>query len=153
MCRFEFLAALAFLGALSCGCSPKPLTLEEDQTRLIGLPNGTQIRVEVMFKPDDLLRGMMYQDSLAPGRGMLFIHSKPAKNKYWMYRVKIPLDIIWLDMDKRIVEISADTPPCPANDPRLCPNYGGNFDSLYGLELAGGMAAKYGLKVGDALRF
>jgi uncharacterized membrane protein (UPF0127 family) len=58
-----------------------------------------------------------------------------------------------MDRDRRIVEISAETPPCKAAISTQCPTYGGNFETLYVLELGGGMAAKYGLRVGDTLRF
>ncbi len=69
-----------------------------------------------------------------------------------MYQVRIPLDMIWMDSDHRIVEISADTPPCnTARD--LCPTYGGHARAQFVLELAGGMAAKYGLKTGDRIEF
>jgi uncharacterized protein len=41
-------------------------------------------------------------------------------------------------------------PPCKA-DP--CPSYPPNVQARYVLELAAGVAAKHGLKDGDALRF
>lgn len=144
------IATLAFGMCLSCG--PKPVTLDEYNTRLVTLPGGQRIRVEVMIHPTDLMRGMMFRDSLAADRGMLFIHAEPGPYTYWMYQVKIPLDIIWMDSSRTILEISANTPPCttPASQ---CPRYGGNPRTRYVLELAGGMAAKYGLKVGDTLSF
>ena len=128
------------------------MTLEEYETRLVTLPDGKQVRVEVMFNDVDMMRGMMFRDSLAPDRGMLFIHRQPGKYTYWMYQVRIPLDIIWMNQDRRIVEIYADTPPCQtqAHD---CPSYGGNQQALYVLELGGGMGARYGLRLGDTLKF
>ena len=51
------------------------------------------------------------------------------------------------------MEISANTPPCASASARQCPNYGGKADSMYVLELAGGMAAKYGLHEGQAIAF
>ncbi len=146
-------AAGVALAIATLGCGPKPVTLDEYQTAVVTFPNGNRVRAEMMLKDIDILRGMMFRDSLAPDRGMLFIHSRPDKYKYWMYQVRIPLDIIWMDRDRRIVEISADTPPCKAKKSSECPTYGGSFDSLYVLELGGGMAAKHGLKVGDTLRF
>ena len=118
----------------------------------IRLPGGREIRAEVLTRPEDLQRGMMFRESLAPHRGMLFVHPTAGRHSYWMFQCRIPLDIIWLDAGKRIVEISADTPPCPG-EARTCPSYGGNHDALYVLEMAGGMAKKYGLKPGDVLSF
>ncbi len=138
--------------AVMAGCGTRPVNEQEFGTQVVGLPSGKQVRVEVMVSAEQLMRGMMFRDSLAPDRGMLFIHGKQDKVGYWMYNVRIPLDIIWMDSNRRIVEISADTPPCKSAVPD-CPSYGGHYPAQYVLELAGGMAAKYGLKTGDTLRF
>jgi uncharacterized membrane protein (UPF0127 family) len=143
-------AAFLFVIMSLAGCShgpPADAGLQE-----IRLPGGRTIRAEVMTRSEDLMRGMMFRESLAPDRGMLFVHTAPGRYTYWMFQCLIPLDIIWLDANRRIVEISADTPPCKteASD---CPHYGGNQDSLFVLELAGGMAAKYDLKLGNTIVF
>lgn len=150
--RGRALLPLCLLSALLAGCARKATTVDEFNTRLLILPGGQKIRVEVMIHPTDMMRGMMFRDSLAPDRGMLFVHDTPGKYPYWMYQVRIPLDIIWLDQKRRIVEISPDTPPCEKKASE-CPNYGGNHEALFVLELAGGMAARYGLRVGDRLTF
>ena len=145
------LAAIALL-ALS-GCREKPdSTLDSLRLRPVTLPDGRQILVETMLHPMDQARGMMFRDSLAPDRGMLFVHDRPGNYTYWMFQVRIPLDIIWMDANKRIVEISANTPPCHGKASE-CPQYGGNEKSQYVLELAGGMAEKYGLRTGQTLSF
>jgi len=143
---------LALLALALAGCGSKHDPLEDLGTRLITLPAGMQVRAEVLTNPQDMARGMMFRDSLAPDRGMLFVHGHPGNYPYWMYQVRIPLDIIWLDSERRVVEIAADTPPCKS-EPGLCPNYGGHFAAQYVLELAGGMAAKYGVKPGERVEF
>jgi hypothetical protein len=70
-----------------------------------------------------------------------------------MYQVRIPLDIIWMDHQRRIVEISANTPACTSKSSHDCPSYGGHEKARYVLELAGGGAALYNLRVGDVLSF
>jgi hypothetical protein len=70
-----------------------------------------------------------------------------------MYQVRVPLDIIWMDSNKRIVEMSLDTPPCPSASARECPNYGGNENAQFVLELAGGVGRKHNLRAGDMLSF
>ena len=117
------------------------------------LPNGKAIRVEVMSRPIDMARGMMFRDTLPPNHGMLFIHGGMGGHSYWMYNVRIPLDIIWIDANRRVVEISANTPPCLAKSAKTCPSYGGNEAAMYVLELNGGAAAKNGVKVGSVLQF
>ena len=106
-------AALIAAAALFSGCSNQE-TLNETGTMLVTLPHGEKINAEVVTHPTEMMRGMMFRDSLAPDHGMLFIHGSPGQYTYYMYQVKIPLDIIWMDRERRIVEISADTPPCKA---------------------------------------
>jgi len=145
MHRFA-LWALVLLAA--CSNEPAPAPGE----RLVKLPAGRTIVAEVAMTPEDMARGMMYRDSLAPDRGMLFLHAETGRHPYWMHNCKIALDIIWLDSAKRVVEISAATPPCQKVATE-CPSYGGTQPSQFVLELASGMAAKYGIAPGVALEF
>lgn len=138
--------------ALLCGCSEKPATFEDVNTRDITLPGGQVLRVETMLDAKDMLRGMMFRTSLAPDHGMLFVHRGPGKFSYWMYQTYIPLDMIWLDSSKRVVEIVPEALPCKTEASK-CPHYGGNQTAQYVLELAGGMAQKYSLKIGDYIGF
>jgi len=62
-----------------------------------------------------------------------------------MFQVKIPLDIIWMDSNRRIVEISGDTPSCQTKASQ-CPTYGGREMAQFVLELAGGEAQRRGPK-------
>ena len=77
-------------------------------TQKVTLPGGQIIRAEVEMNDLDMQKGMMFRDALARGRGMLFIHQTPGLYPYWMYQMKIPLDIIWMDASRRIVEISPE---------------------------------------------
>ncbi len=139
---------LAFLSS----CGSKPTALEDLGNRDITLPGGQVIRVETMMDPKDMLRGLMFRTTLAPDRGMLFVHMKPGLFGYWMYRTLIPLDIIWMDSSRNIVEIVANAPPCKTEASK-CPHFGGTQPAQYVLELGGGMAGKYGLRIGDQVSF
>ena len=141
--------------ALMSACSmEKPTTMADLNKRDVKLPDGAIILCETMTGKMEMLRGMMFRDSLPPDKGMLFIHAQVAQVPYYTYQVRIPLDIIWMNKEHRVVEIIADTPPC--NDSRKaseCPQYGGNANAQFVLELAGGVAAKHGLKLGDRLEW
>lgn len=148
------LLLIATVLASLTGCSSSGDPVRDFNSRQVTLPNGKKITAEVMTNPTDMSRGMMFRESLPPDRGMLFIHSSPGKYPYWMYQVTIPLDIIWMDSSRRVVEISANTPPCgKPPSAKECPNYGGNQNALYVLELGGGEAAKNGVQVGSAIGF
>jgi uncharacterized membrane protein (UPF0127 family) len=142
--RFLLLAALL---PFAC-CGPKPTTLEDFATQPVTLPGGQVIRVETMIDNIDLIRGLMFRTALASDHGMLFVHAQPGNYQHWMYQVLIPLDIIWLDSNRDIVEIVENVQPCKTQASK-CPQYGGHQLSTYVLELAGGMARKYGLSVGQ----
>jgi uncharacterized membrane protein (UPF0127 family) len=137
---------------LFAGCGSKNDAGSLNTTE-VTFPNGKTVLVETMLRDVDQMRGMMFRDALAKDRGMLFVHTADENHPYWMYQVRIPLDMIWMDHSRRIVEIAANAPPCPSASARECPSFGGHEKSRYVLELAGGGAALYGLKVGDQLNF
>jgi len=135
------------------GCEKKAQSLDDFQTTPLTLPGGQVIRVEVATKQADMMRGMMFRESLAPDHGMLFLHGSPGLYQYWMYQVRIPLDILWLDMQRKVVEIAPDTPPCPSQSAKECPSIGGHKMAIYVLELPAGAAARFGVRVGDTVKF
>jgi uncharacterized membrane protein (UPF0127 family) len=134
------------------GCGEKPVTQEEYNSRVVTFPNGTKIRAEVAMYPADVQRGMKYRDSLAADKGMLFLHGKPGSYRYWMYEVRIPLDLVWLNENRQIVQIVHSAPPCPGPE-NVCPAYGGAFPAVYVLEVPAGTVAKNKLKPGMTLEF
>ncbi len=122
-------------------------------SRAVTMPNGTKVYAEMAIEYAEMVRGLMFRDSLAPDRGMLFLHNQMGKYPYWMYQVRIPLDIIWMNSDKQVVEVLANVPPCPSAKSSECPTHGGTRDAQFVLELAAGMAAKYGVAVGTKIDF
>lgn len=146
------LCALGAIMLLLSACGSKSDSGELNTVE-ITFPNGKTVIAETKLRNEDQMLGMMFRDSLAKDRGMLFIHPREDNLPYWMYQVRIPLDIIWMNQNRKIVEISANTPACTSKSSRECPSYGGHEKARYVLELAGGGAAMYGLKVGDTLSF
>ena len=118
----------------------------------ITLPGGQAIKTEFVYDTMDALRGMQFRTSIAPDHGMLYAHRIPGKYGYWMYQTLIPLDMIWMDSKHNIVEIVENCPPCkgPASQ---CPHYGGHEVAQYVLQLGGGMAKKYDLKLSDRINW
>lgn len=147
--RIALIAAVC----LFAGCGERTTGVEDFRLTEVTLPHGEQIKAEVVIQPQDMMRGMMFRDSLAMDRGMLFIHGSEGYFNYWMYQVKIPLDIIWMNRRHEVVEMSPNTPPCNGKSAQQCPTYGGTKKEIFVLELAGGAVAKYGIKVGDHISF
>ena len=143
----------AIVPLLLLAACERPTRIEDLNLTEVTLPGGKVIAAETMIRAFDLERGMMFRDSLPKDRGMLFVRAKEDKYPHWTYNCRFPLDILWLDHQRRIVEVSPNTPPCTAQSARTCPVYGGNQKSQYVLELNGGRAEAYGLRIGDTLNF
>lgn len=150
----KFVHCLTLAAALLLsGCGGGATRLEDVNTTTLTLPDGTRIVAETMIQELDQARGMMFRDALAPGRGIFMIYPREEKHPAFTYNCRVPLDILWMDRDQRIVEIAANLAPCTSKSAKACPIYGGTQNSRYMLELNGGRAKAYGLKVGDKLDF
>ena len=134
------------------GCGETAVTQAEYNTRLVTFPTGTKIRAEVAMYRADVQRGRKYREALASNRCMLFLHGKPGSYRYWMYGVRVPLDLVWLNENRQIVQIVHGAPAGPGPE-NMCPVYGGAFPSVYVLEVAAGTVAKNNLKPGMTLDF
>jgi len=150
--KFSLVLMLAF--ACTQRSAPAPATTataaaDAAAPRII-LPDHSAIIVEVASDDPTREQGLMYRDHMAEDRGMIFLFPQAGEYPFWMKNTLIPLDMIWMDADHRIVHIANDVQPCKA-DP--CPNYPPNAKASSVLELAAGVAAKHHLKDGDVLRF
>jgi hypothetical protein len=96
--------------------------------------------------PEERQRGLMFRSSLAPEEGMLFIFEGEGKHSFWMKNTLVPLDIIWINSDKKVSYIASDVQPCES-DP--CPLINPLSAARYVLEINAGEARRIGLKVGD----
>jgi uncharacterized membrane protein (UPF0127 family) len=123
-------------------------TASDDAT--VTMPSGAVYHVEIAADQDSRAQGLMYRESLQDGRGMLFLFPRPSIEAFWMKNCNFPIDIVWMDAARRVIFVSAHTPPCK-EDP--CPTYGPKEKSLYVLEIPDGAAAKEKAVVGSTLTF
>lgn len=91
--------------------------------------------------------GLMYREELAPDAGMLFLHERPMLLAFWMRDTSIPLDIIFISEEGRVLNIIErakpfSTDPLPSQGPALA-----------ALEVLGGTAERIGLKPGDRVHY
>jgi hypothetical protein len=129
--------------------APAPPPAPASGPRIV-LPDGATIQVELATDDATRSQGLMYRDHMADDRGMLFLFPESGEYPFWMKNTLIPLDMVWIDDQRRIAHVASNVPPCKA-DP--CPNYPPNANAKYVLELAAGVAAKHHLANGQALRF
>ena len=105
---------------------------------------GKEFTIELAITPTQSERGLMYRDSMPQDHGMLFPFDRPQTLKFWMKNTRIPLDIIFLDKDCRVVEVIH----AKALDET---SVGPDAQTQYVIELNSGGADKLGLKKGDKI--
>jgi uncharacterized membrane protein (UPF0127 family) len=99
--------------------------------------------VEIVDNDADRAKGLMYRKELPEGRGMLFDFQREQDVSFWMQNTYIPLDMIFIRADGRILRIAENTEPLST---RLVPS-GGPVRGV--LEVIGGTARKLGIAPGD----
>lgn len=111
--------------------------------------NGRNFSLEVANTPQAQELGLGKRTSLAANHGMLFVFSgTPVVQCFWMKDMHFPLDIIWVDTNKRVVHVEPDVSPdtYPKN---FCPSK----PAEYVIELNAGAAETAGIHDGETLRF
>ena len=119
----------------------------------IRLSNRAIVLAEISCRRRELSSGLMNRNTLPANRGMLFIYQQPSRHRHWMYHCLLPLDILWLDHARRLVEIKNNAPACRSSFPFACPMYGTTKDGKYVLELNAGAVRIARLKVHDLVEF
>jgi uncharacterized membrane protein (UPF0127 family) len=104
-----------------------------------------------MVKDEDRAMGLMFRPSLPLDKGMLFLFEAPPDfHTIWMKNCRFPIDIVWLDEEKKVVHVADSVPPC-SGDP--CPLYQPLRKALYVVEMNAGQARREKATVGATLSF
>jgi uncharacterized membrane protein (UPF0127 family) len=84
----------------------------ETETLTVHTANGpVRFTVEIADDDAERARGLMFRDSLAADRGMLFHFQEPEMASFWMRNTRISLDIIFIAPNGRILNIADHTTP------------------------------------------
>jgi len=138
----SFIPVLAFvIGLLAVSVPLRAGGLEP--LDIIGATGKHGFQVEVVDNDASRAKGLMYRKELAEGRGMLFDFQREQDVSFWMQNTYIPLDMIFIRGDGRILRIHENAEPLST---RMIPSGG---PVLGVLEVIGGTARKLGLKPGD----
>lgn len=105
--------------------------------------------VEVAITPAERELGLMFRESLEENEGMLFIFEEEDQYSFWMKNTLIPLDIIWINAEGKVVFISENNQPCREGFP--CPSIKPTEKAKYVLEVNAGVVEKTGLVIGDTV--
>ncbi|MBD3245679.1 MAG: DUF192 domain-containing protein [Candidatus Omnitrophica bacterium] len=106
--------------------------------------------VQTAASPRARRTGLMGRRSLDDNEGMLFVFERSGRYPFWMKNMKIPLDILWIDAQFRIVHIEPSVPPCTMEP---CPGYHPALAARYVLELPAGSVVRHRIGRGDTVEF
>ena len=133
---FLVFAALTLAGSQARAANVQPLE--------IATKNGVQVfSVELATTEEEKTTGLMFRKELPDGKGMLFDFSPAQEVSMWMKNTYIPLDMIFIRADGRILRIAENTEPMSI---KVIPS---NGLAKAVLEVPAGTAQKYGIRPGD----
>ncbi len=151
------LFAIATLATLSA-CSPQPaaeatpVATSAAVHPVSGLPvvpltvttptGKHTFKVEVASSAAEQAKGLMFRAQLGPNEGMIFPRQPVDVPSFWMKNTPLPLDIIFIGTDKRVLNIAANTVPYSLT------SVGAVGMSSAVLEIPGGRAAELGIGPG-----
>jgi len=91
--------------------------------------------------------GLMGMQNINENEGMLFVYEKPGAYAFWMKNTLMPLDVIFVSSDMKIVGIQ-HMEPCAMEPCRIYPP---PSDILYAIEVKGGFAERNNITVGQTV--
>ncbi|MDR2018914.1 MAG: DUF192 domain-containing protein [Syntrophobacterales bacterium] len=107
-----------------------------------GKPGPCTFTVEVATTPKDQTLGLMFRERLDQDAGMLFDFGRDEMRYFWMKNTLIPLDMIFIGSDMKVVHIHRWARPKDET------SISSKFLTRYVLEVNGGKAASCRVKTG-----
>ncbi len=109
---------------------------------------GSEItRIAIEIAEDDYSRsfGLMFRENLPFTQGMLFVFDDDDVRYFWMKNTPLPLDMIFVDKDKKIVKIRKNTKPFTLS------SYSSDSPARYVVEVNAGFSDSFQIKEGDKI--
>ncbi len=110
-----------------------------------------EVRFDIEIARDEAAqqKGLMYvkPEEFADHQAMLFLYDEPQIVKFWMKNTYVPLDMIFIDRNKRVSKIVT------RNDTLSLRSTSSDVPVLAVVEINAGLAAEYGIGKGSKVRF
>lgn len=103
--------------------------------------------IEIAETEYETQTGLMYRESMEDNQGMLFVFNDVAQHSFYMKNTQIPLDIIYLDENRKITSFQKNTKPF---DETGLPS---QVPVKYVLEINAGLSDKLRLQIGDSITY
>lgn len=118
------------------------LTFTDNNNKLL-----KKISIEIADSPAEREQGLMYRHTMPDSCGMLFKFEVEEQQSFWMKNTIMPLDIIYVGEDMKIVSIAKNTVPYSENGiPSVKP-------AKYVVEVNAGFTDAYKIGEGTMIRF
>ncbi len=108
-----------------------------------------EFEVEVADTSAKRTLGLMNRTNMPDNKGMVFVFDVEQIPSFWMKNTLIPLDMIFISADEKIVYIQRNAQPCRTLE---CDHYKPDKLVKYVVEINGGLADKLGIREGQRVR-
>jgi len=103
--------------------------------------------LQLAVTPEERANGLIGRPTLAVDAGLLFVFDEPGMHAISTKDTLIPLDIIFISADRRIVGIVENARPLSETSRQI------GAASQYVLEIRAGLSSQHGFKVGQSVSF
>ena len=105
------------------------------------------ITIEIADTPEARVRGLMERWSLPESHGMLFIFDSPEVQRFWMHNTPLSLDMIFVDENRRILNIAESTTPMSKQ------TYASRGPAKYVVEVRAGFSKRHSIAEGMSIQW
>ncbi|MFA5814713.1 MAG: DUF192 domain-containing protein [Bacteroidales bacterium] len=133
----------------STSASSEPEFVKQGELTFLKADSTVIAKIDIEIADDDARRerGLMYRRQMELNRGMLFIFEDEELRSFWMKNTYLPLDILYLNAQKKIVRIYENV--ATLNERSIL----SDFPAKYVVEVNAGFCALYNVQVGDGMTF
>jgi hypothetical protein len=109
---------------------------------------GKELQIILADTNELQVKGLSGSSSIASDRAMLFLFNKPGKYGFWMKDMLYSIDIIWVDVNGKVVHIVRGA--APESFPTI---FKPSTDAIAVIEIKSGLAREIGLTEGQYVSF
>lgn len=110
--------------------------------------NDQKFEAEIADTDEKRTLGLSGREDLPKDSGLLFIFPNPDYHPFWMKDMNFPIDILWIDENWTIVNITENVQP--ESYPQT---FQPQIPAKYVLEINAGLSRELNIKRGDKIRF